>query len=90
MELRPHGYWLAKCPLTRRRMAATFSLGEKVAEGRGRMRGFVTHKMFAKKQEITTLFCKATLTHGYSKYCARTFLNFSTPSCQSYQMREGL
>ena len=28
--------------------------------------------------------------HGYNRYWARTFLNFSTPSCQSYQMREGL
>ena len=30
----------------------SFSPGEKVAEGRGRMRGLVIHKMFAKKTRI--------------------------------------
>ena len=33
----------------------SFSLGEKVAEGRGRMRGLVIHKMFAQKTSIYDL-----------------------------------
>jgi hypothetical protein len=58
---------LVNGPLTRRRMADTlsprervgkylsFSLGEKVAEERGRMRGLVIHIMFVNKTSIYDL-----------------------------------
>src|SRR5208282_5899519 len=56
-EVTPHPSALGRHPLPtgEGREYASFSLGEKVAEERGRMRGLVIHKMFAKKTSIYDL-----------------------------------
>ncbi len=63
-ELTPHPAAHGRHPLPtgEGRKYISFSLGEKVAEGRGRMRGLVIRKMFAKKArnyELAMQSCSA-------------------------------